>query len=337
MTSCATIAVCCALLASNPDATGVIEGTVLNGSRAQSPVAGAKVVLRASHQGAWIATAETTTDDRGRFRFEQIPVSRDVIYLPGANHLEIHYPGQRVTIDGRHLVNEQRIVVYETVADSPLVAARHEIDLRPEVGVLVVTETIVIANRSMRSYMGSEAADGQPSATLRLSIPPQFDKVTFDKEFFGRQFQLSNERLETQIPWTPGQRELKFTYRLPLEHRHWLFCRPLDLATQQLRVKVSGEKIDDVTCSFPATRTVQAGAIVFDCEAALLSAGHTIELKFGDLPVPWTTHARWIAPAALVLLVLATFAAMSWRRHRPGPSAPVDSVDSKPRTVKRAA
>ena len=311
---------------------------MVNGSKGRSPLAGAKVVLRQPH-GAWVAAAETTTDDQGRFRFEQIPVSNDVIYLPGANHEGIHYPGQRVTIDGRQPVRAQRVVVYETVADaSPLIATRHEIDIRPEAGVLVVSETIMVANPSLHSYVGSDNTDGQPSATLRLSIPPEFDKVTFEKEFFGRQFHLNKERLETQIPWTPGQRELKFTYRLPLEHRHWLFRRPLDLLTEQLRVTVSSGEIEDVACNFPAARILQDEAVVFDCESAELPAGHTIELQFGNLPVSWTTYARWIASAALVLLVLATFDGhVVAAPEGPRRTCATESVDQRPREAKRAA
>ena len=69
-----------------------------------------------------------------------------------------------------------------------------------------MTETMLIANRSLYTYVGAAAEAATPPITLRLSIPSEFTKVTFDKEFFGRQFQLINGAIVTQIPWTPGQR-----------------------------------------------------------------------------------------------------------------------------------
>jgi hypothetical protein len=332
-----SIAFCCALAAPSPSHSGVIEGVVLNGSQHQSPVHGAVVVLRADHQGRLLPIAESVSDDEGRFRFEQLPVTGDLVCLPGANYQGVHYPGRRVSLDGRRPVPDQRIVVYETVADpSPLVAARHEIDIRLETGVLVATETIIVANRTLRSYVGSETAEGQPSVTLRLSIPSEFEKVTFEKEFFGRQFQLNNGNLETQIPWTPGQRELKFTYRLPFEHRQWLFRRALDLPTEHIRVTVGGQT-EDVTCNLLSARTLQGNAIVFDSEAAILPAGYTVELQIGDLPVSWTAYARWSALAALVLLLLGTCAFMFWRRRTLPMAETAGSIEPKARDAMRAA
>ena len=95
-------------------------------------------------------------------------------------------------------------MVYDTVSEpNPLIVSRHQIEVRPDSGVLVVTETIVVANRTKGTYVGSEMVKGGGEVTLRLSIPPEFEKVTFDKEFFGRQFQLNEQRLETQVPWPP--------------------------------------------------------------------------------------------------------------------------------------
>jgi hypothetical protein len=315
---CVAFVCCCALTAPYADAVGVVEGTVVNGSRGQTPVSGAKVVLRADHEGTLVPIAETTADNQGKFRFEQIPVSHNLVCLPGANYEGIHYPGTRVRIAGPTTAPAQKIVVYESVADpSPLVATRHEIDIRLDDGVLEATETIIVANRSLWSYVGSETDDGQPSATLRLSIPAQFKKVTFAKEFFGRQFQLNKETVETQIPWTPGQRELKFTYRLPIEDGHWSFRRPLDLPTEQMRLRVHGVRLNDVACNVTQAGELQDNAVVFDADSGTLPAGHTIELQFGNLPVSWTTYARWGAVAALAVLVLGTATFISRRRRTP--------------------
>jgi hypothetical protein len=325
----------CLLTAQSPEAGVVIEGLVVNGSRGQAPVAGATVVLRAQYQGDLVPVAQATSDHEGRFRFERLKLDENLVCLPGANFQGIHYPGQRLTIHPRRPLAPQKIVVYETLAEpSPLIAVRHDIELRPEPGVLVATETIIMANNSLQSYVGSETPDGQATATLRLSIPTEFEKVTFAKEFFGRQFQINKERLETTIPWTPGRKELKFTYRLPLTHRYWLFHRPLDMPTEQLRVIVSGQHGEDAVCNLPQTRALPDGSIVFESTDGVLPKGHLIELQFGDLPVAWTAYARWCALAALVGLVIATSVVLFLRKP---PQAAAKRTERKPRKPARAS
>jgi hypothetical protein len=311
-----SIVIFCALAASSQNAAGVIEGTVVNGSYHETSVTGAVVVLRAEYQGSLLAVAETTTDKFGRFRFEPLPVGDGMVWLPGANHQGIHYPGSRIQLDRHESPEPQRIVIYETVDDpSPLVAARHEIDIRAELGVLVVTETILVANRTTRSYVGLQTDDGNPPVTLRLSIPMDFEKVTFEKEFFGRQFELNEHGLATHIPWTPGMRKLKFTYRLPLESRQLLFHRTLDLPTEQVAVNVVGCPYGDVTSNLGSDSSSERETAAFEYNGSILPVGHTIEIELGSLSVPWTAYARWIALASLVLAVLGTATHVLLRRR----------------------
>jgi hypothetical protein len=296
------------------DAVGTITGVVVNGSAQHTPVPGATVILRIDDGGSLFVVAETTADEQGRFRFDNLPVVGGSVYLPGANFQDIHYPGTRVRLSERQPAANQHLIVYDTIAEpSPLVATRHEIDIRAEAGVLVVTERIVVANRTRRSYVGSLLPAAESPTTLRLSLPSEFVRVTFEKEFFGRQFHVNQGQLETGIPWTPGERELKFTYRLPFEHRYWSFRRPLDLPCEYVRVSVAQDHIPDVAANLQKFSETDA-AVVFEATGELLPAGYTIQVELGNLPVPWTSFARWGALAMLVVLVAGTTCLILRRR-----------------------
>jgi hypothetical protein len=201
---------------------------------------------------------------------------------------------------------------------SPLIARRHDIMLRADTGILKVTESIVVANPTLRSYVGRASDEGQAPVTLRLAIPPNFEQVTFDKEFFGRQFRLVGQMLETDIPWTPGEREVRFTYLLPLERRHWIFKRPLDLPCSHVCVSVPREDIKQVSANLPPTSAAaDTGEVVFESNGTTLPAGHIIELQLGRLPVSFMMYARWTALAVLAILVLGVGVWMfAWRRLR---------------------
>jgi hypothetical protein len=268
--------------------------------------------LRIDHHGSLVTVAETTTDDRGRFRFDDISTGDDSVCLPGANYKGIHYPGMRVRLDNPKSIADQTIVVYEPITQpSPLVATRHDLQLRADKEVLVVSESIIIANRTAHSYIGTEAED---PVTLGLAVPAEFEKVTFDKEFFGRQFRVNNGRLETGIPWPPGVRELRFTYRLPMNGGKWRFQRPLDLPCELVRVSVGRNEIPMIKCNLPAASETNVDAVAFEAKGTL-PAGHPVKVELENMPMTWGVLARWTALGVLVSLVL-TAACLAFRKCR---------------------
>jgi hypothetical protein len=310
------IVAACWTTALSSAAAGEIAGVVLNGTESHVAVPGAEVVLRAMVGDSLVVAAETTADERGCFRFENLATSSTAVYLPGANYKGIHYPGRRVRFSGGQTVTHETITVYEPVTEpSPLVATSHDIDVRAETGVLIVTETIIVANPTWRTYVGSESTSPS-AATLRLSIPSDFAKVTFDQEFFGRQFQLRDGCLETQVPWTPGQRELKFTYHLPFDSLHLIVHRALDLPTTRARVSVPREAIGRVACNLAEDPVADDAHAVFTSDGATLPRGFDLRIELGNLPVPWAHRARWGAVALLLALVLAATFAMRRRSPR---------------------
>lgn len=296
--------------------SGTIRGTVLNGSQGNSPVAGAEVVLQVQQDGGFVPIAKTTSDGRGQFSFDELPVDERNRFLPGASHNGVHYPGERVRIGPERTNAVVRLIVYDTVMEpSPLVALRHEILLRPESRLLNVAESILVSNPSSTCYVGQSGAGDRP-VTLRLAIPSNFEKVTFHKEFFGRRFMLIDGSLLTNIPWPPGDRELKFSYILPIEKQHQVWDRPLDLPCTDVRVTVVATEPDEVSCNLSPVVSQADGEVIFESNDALLAAGHVIHLEFGRLPVPVMANVRWIALGILTSIIVVAAIATQFQRRR---------------------
>jgi len=105
----------------------------------------------------------------------------------------------------------------------------------------------LVDNPTQSCSIGQAGKDGVPPVTLRLAIPPEFGRTTFQEEFYGRRFAISDGKLVTGIPWPPGRRELKYTYVAPTETPAYRWNRP-DLPCEALRVCVENAKPGDAVC-----------------------------------------------------------------------------------------
>jgi hypothetical protein len=303
-----------------PNNTQSIEGVVLNGTRGGIPVPGAEIILRTPDDLSPVA--KTTADREGRFLFTNVPVQPGLVYLPGANHEGVHYPGPRLRLVPGGGLARVRITVFDALTTaSPLVAEKHEMDVLVKTGVLEITETMSIGNPTSTTYVGSSPSEDW-SRTLALSIPQAFERVTFAGEFYGKRFRLVNGCLETDLPWTPGKRELRFTYYVPVKEKRGTLERVLDLPSSLVRIRVRGEAADQVECNLKRVDGPDKDSALFESPEQL-AAGYRISLQLGGLPVPWFLYGRWAALVLFATLVLVTVAARLFRRQRDSIREPI--------------
>ncbi|MCA9139399.1 MAG: hypothetical protein KDB00_21640 [Planctomycetales bacterium] len=312
-------------------AAGSISGVVVNASSEMAPVPGSAVVLSVELEGELVVAAEGVADDQGRFLFDDIPADPDYVYLPGANYDGVHYPGLRITLNAETPHARVNLVVHETVSDpNPLVIRRHDITIGRDAESIHVTEKLLIENPSSKTFVGSASRPGGRAATLRLSIPSNFRRTTFDKEFYGSQFTLIDDRLVTDIPWPPGQRELGFAYVLPGDASNQSWQREIDLPCDHLRIEVDTDAPEKVSCNLadlPSAgktsdvdgnaNTISSGSIVFESNDKTLAAGSMILVRLEPPPLTLLAYGRWIAIALLAgLIVAARFFGTRQRRDR---------------------
>ncbi len=304
----------------SPSEGGVIRGRVVNGSRNDTPCGQTEVILRAQVEGEFAPVAQTVTDLEGNYQFAGLPVGAEYLYLPGANRDEIHYPGRRVGLTSSHPTAYVTLEVRDALAEPcPLVIRRHEVVLGTEPDAVHVAESLLVHNPTAATYVGRAAtADGVP-VTLRLNIPSDFERVTFEKERFGREFQVVHGQLVTGMPWLPGQQWLKFTYTLRSRSGTRAWQRTLDAPCEAIRVRVEHEPAGEVACNLPPVAGGPPEELVYQSVGAPLAAGHEIRVQLGRTPVSWPVRLRWAA--AIVLFGLVAAAAFAVRRDRRSPAA----------------
>ncbi len=305
------------VLGQSPDAPGVIRGRVVNMSQREAPCRGAEVILRARVEGEFAPVAKTVTDAEGNYRFEGLPVGPQYLYLPGANREEIHYPGRRVGLTRGQPAAYVTLKVRDTVTEpSPLMIRQHEIVIGTEPGAVHVVEALLVDNPTAATYVGRAKTEGMPPVTMRLNIPVDFERVTFEKELFGSQFQALDGQLVTGMPWTPGPQWLRFTYTLPAAAIRGVWQRPLDAPCESLRVRIKDSRPEEIACDLPPLAEGPPGEAVFQSSTGVLPAGHVVRVQLGKVPLPWTAYARWAALFVLAALIAGT--AIVVRRTRCG-------------------
>ena len=138
------------------------------------------------------------------------------------------------------------------------------------------------------------------------------------------------------IPWTPGERELEFTYVLRNTEDHRVWHRPLDLPCSNVCVRVRTTKPEEITCNLPRTDVRRDGnltELVFQSSGNGLPAGHVLQVELGQLPVAWMIYGRWLALAALVLLIAAASVVRIRRRSRRSGQSVLDRSGRKRRSA----
>jgi hypothetical protein len=321
---------CQTATAAAPGAEGVIAGRVVNASRGSRPVDGVQVVLQVRAEGQFAPFRETVTNALGQFRFENLPVGGDYLYLAGASQDGVYHPGPRLQVLAHRPSVRTELKVYDAVASpNPLVIRRQEILLCSEPGALRVTESLLVENPTDKCFVGEPTRQGAEPVTMRLSIPAEFERATFEEEFFGRRFSLAEGALVTGIPWPPGQREIKFTYVLRNEKKYSALQRPMDLPCEHLRVRVrTSNQIrrpdilvwlgkGQARTSVLSSSGDGSGEAVFESTGETLPMGHVLHVDLGRLPLPLMAYARWIAVAVLALLMATVSRLAIWPKRRP--------------------
>ena len=299
-------------------AAGTIEGTVVNTSTGTPLPCQVTVVLQVLVKNDFVPFRDVVSDKQGRFRFERLPVGEGVVYQAGATRHGIYYPGPRIRLTDLPPIARVKLSVCDAAAGpSPLVLKKMDIAIHPETGLLKVTESLLLENPSHTCYVGEPAHDGADPVTLELSIPPDFERTTFDLEFFGRRFAMVNNKLVTSIPWPPGQRQLRYTYVLRNTEEVSRWKRPLDLPCSDVTIHVEGKSPDEVRCELFRRTTLGERSVVFESAGQAFPANQLLQVELGRLPLPWMAYGKWAAVAVMLVLI----AGAGWfhfrRHHRP--------------------
>lgn len=195
----------------------VLEGVVRQGTPGGGAVGGLPVSMAAYVDFTRVQTFTATTDEAGAFRFDNLGVEHDVVYLVDAAYGGVRYGSDIVSFADGAAQNVE-ITVYEGGGSADQISARRVnwiVDHQP--GELIVGQIMTLGNAGDRALTGVEMAGADRPVTVGVPVPPGATGFEFQDGLLGERYLQVGDAVYDTEPATPGSasRQLFLSYRLP--------------------------------------------------------------------------------------------------------------------------
>jgi len=195
-----------------------VRGQLVNGTQGADIPSGATVMLHAFAPGAQgMATTETTTDQSGGFRFEDVTPNGDIGYAISTEYAGMPYTTLIGPQDVESLIE---LVVYETTQDLSVIVVQHHAliisDVSQEDRQIGALEFISLTNTSDRTLLPDLSKVGQGQFSfMRFSLPAGATDFDIQSDLVGGEVIPVGTGFGLTTPVTPGEHSLNFSFKFP--------------------------------------------------------------------------------------------------------------------------
>lgn len=288
---------------------GAIEGRVVNGTE-DGPIAGVEVALQLFSQQGDLGVLSGTTDDKGRFAFDDLPSGvagyQVIATYGGADYrtpAQAYTPGQ---------TREEVVTVYEPTTD---------------VGAVTLTEYIVWVDRMESGVAvqhdmawdnsGDTAYVGDNGVVVSVPLPQDATNLQYLGTFLENPGEIRDGTFVSDAPIVPGTTTATIRYEAPPISQLTLSAQ---FATTSLQLFVP----QDVVVQANALRlsgTISDQGQTYSVYAAQdVGAGTTIQVSMSQVesgsPANTALWILLIAGAVVAIVIVATFLVGRRRRAR---------------------
>lgn len=222
--------------------TGVITGTVTQGTPGGAAVTGLMVTLEAYVSFTPVAVFTTTVDSTGAFAFSALDTTPEIVYLVAVASEGIRYTSPVLSFTPEQPRLQTQVAIYGTTDDAAAIQVDRLhwiIDSRP--GVVVVGEIFSFSNTGDRTFIGRTVEGVDAPVTVALRVPTEAQELTFDNGELGVRFQQVDDTVYDTTPVTPGEgtRQIIMRYFLPVDGSSLDFEREFLYPVNQMTILVA--------------------------------------------------------------------------------------------------
>lgn len=225
-------------------ATGVIEGRVVNQTTG-SAQAGVELILTSgTEDGRSRVVATATSDDRGRYRFEELTTGEDRFYALDARFDGGLFAGRPLTLPSntsKPPVVSSTMRVWNTTSDpAVMVVARDDLFVVADDTGVGVIESVTVTNTSEQAYIGRGAAltgDGSSGASVAFALASgATDLSLFESDLDMPEVIPVESGFATTVAFPPGDTRTTFSYRIEGAGGSFDLSRPALYPTLELSI-----------------------------------------------------------------------------------------------------
>ncbi len=201
--------------------TGAVIGQVVNGTAgSDSPTDLAVRLFRWDASFAPLPVVETTTDDTGHFRFDDIEINPGYAYATGVGYREQRFVSQFVRgSNSDNNVLELPITIYELTEDPDVISINGVVNQITAVAdSLQVAQVLSVSNNSDRMYTTTNQVSEDQFASLVIDLPPGAVIVGFPNN--EQRFIVSEDQTQVvdTVPVLPGDEHvIQMVYLVPYQ------------------------------------------------------------------------------------------------------------------------
>jgi hypothetical protein len=237
---------------------GIIEGQVINDTSGSGNVAGLHVRLISDIGEEIQIIATTETDTEGNFNFTDI--ARQYKYLVSVSYMEVDYYSVVVFPSDDVKTFVQIAVCDATTSDRDIrvLMAHKIIDFRDT--SVNVTEISVLLNDGDQTFIGTGSGANGEQGILVFNLPEGAVGFQAAQELVDDFVLLDDYKVEYAVPFPPGERQLVFTYDIPLQYEEGITISfPVDYPTDYMDVMVRSDDVEVSTGQLAPADLVKTG------------------------------------------------------------------------------
>lgn len=284
---------------------GVISGRVTNQSTS-SPAAGAAITLSgADEDGSGRIRRRTTTDEDGRYRFEDLPSDADWLYVLDARFDGGLFPGRPFSFPrGEEPSLQTTVKVWDTTSDpNSVLITRDAMFVLPGDDGVGIIESVTVLNQTHLAYVGR----GEKS-TFGFGLPTGATDVGIqDASFDVPQLVETDFGFGITVALPPGESTFTYSYRVPEEGSTHVLSKTALYPTADLLVFVrSPLELDSDRLRESGTVTVEGQRYRRWVAPGFVDAGDTVLIQaVAQATMPWIPFVA--GTSALVALIGAAY------------------------------
>lgn len=313
------------------DASGTIEGHLVNGTAGGSSVADVVVQLKTLvnfQETGTPVTAKTQSD--GQFTFSNLSTSPNNSYTVTLTYQEAEYFSDFIAFGQGETSRSANITVYDsTNSDAALkVTAAHTIISvgQESLNITVIYEFI---NDTDRAYVGSgEIMSTGRRKTLTFSLPAEATEIKYGDGLVEKYILPSHDGFIDTMAVTPTGRTVVYAYKVPYSGSAYKFQQKLDYPVAQFGLLVQGKdiKITSGQLADQGPLDMGTGTPYLYLTGQNLPRGEIVSATLSK-PINQKIVIIWVAGALIVMIVGA---GLAYRKFRGKSKAQPAKAGNKP-------